>query len=66
MKLLIVGLVVLALSVAGVSTYLIRSFSGEENIEGLQQEAQTQAKVLVAARPIRPGEAVTPGSLAWQ
>ena len=66
MKLLIVGLVVLALSVAGVSTYLIKTFSGEENIEGLQQESQTQAKVLVAARPIRPGEAVTPGSLAWQ
>lgn len=66
MKLLIVGLVVLALSVAGVSTYLIKSFSGEENIEGLQKEAQTKAKVLVAARSIRPGEAVTPGSLAWQ
>ncbi len=55
MKLLIVGLVVLALSVAGVSTYLIKSFSGEENIEGLQKEAQTKAKVLVAARSIRPG-----------
>jgi len=66
MKILIVGLVVLALSVAGVSTYLIKSFSGQENIEGLQQEAQTTAKVLVAARPIRPGEAVTPGSLVWQ
>jgi len=66
MKILIIGIIVLALSVAGVSTYLIRTFAGEENIEGLQKEKATQVKVLVAARPLRPGEAVVPGSLAWQ
>lgn len=66
MKFLIVGIIVLALSVAGVSTYLIRSFSGEENIEGLQKKATTKVKVLVAAREIRPGTGVTPDALDWQ
>jgi pilus assembly protein CpaB len=66
MKLLIIGIVFLALSVAGVSTYLIRSFSGEKNIEGLQQEAAAETFVLVAARTLRPGEKVTDGSVQWQ
>ncbi|NQV84527.1 MAG: Flp pilus assembly protein CpaB [Rhodospirillales bacterium] len=66
MKLLIIGMVFLALSVAGVSTYLIRSFSGEENIEGLQKEAATEKKVLVAAKTIRPGEKVVDGFVRWQ
>ena len=66
MKLLIVGIIFLALSVAGVSTYLIRSFSGEKNIEGLQKEAATEKFVLVAAKTIRPGEAVVDGFIHWQ
>ena len=56
----------LAISVAGVSTYLLRSFSGEENITELQKEAATQRLVLVAAKPIRPGEAILGGFLRWQ
>ena len=58
MKSLIVGILFLALAVAGVSTYLIRSFSGEENIEELQKEAITERLVLVAAKSIHPGEMV--------
>jgi len=66
MKLLIVGILFLALSVAGVSTYLIRSFSGENNIEGLQKEVATENFVLVAAKTIRPGEEVLVGFIQWQ
>lgn len=65
MKLLIVGIFVLALAVAGVSTYLIRSFSGEENIVELQKEAITERLVLVAAKKIRPGEKVLANVLRW-
>jgi len=67
MKVLIVGIIVLALAVAGVSTYLIQTFSGELNVEELQKEAQKpKIKVLIAARDIRPGETITPDALAWQ
>ncbi|MFQ5764254.1 MAG: Flp pilus assembly protein CpaB [Rhodospirillales bacterium] len=67
MKVLIVGIIVLALAVAGVSTYLIQTFSGEENIEELQKEAQKpKIRVLVAAQDLRPGDAVKPEALAWQ
>lgn len=67
MKVLIVGIIVLALAVAGVSTYLIQTFSGEENIDELQKEAQKpEIRVLIAARDIRPGETITPDVLAWQ
>ena len=67
MKVLIVGIIVLALAVAGVSTYLIQTFSGELNVEELQKEAQKpKIKVLIAAREIRPGETITPDALAWQ
>ena len=65
MKLLIVGILFLALAVAGVSTYLNRSFSGEENIEELQKEAITERLVLVAAKSIHPGEMVVEGFLQW-
>ena len=65
MKSLIVGILFLALAVAGVSTYLIRSFSGEENIEELQKEAITERLVLVAAKSIHPGEMVVEGFLQW-
>ncbi|MCH7550713.1 MAG: hypothetical protein IIA35_03260, partial [Proteobacteria bacterium] len=67
MKILIVGIIVLALAVAGVSTYLIQTFSGEANIDELQKEAEKpKIKVLVAAREIRPGETITPDALTWQ
>lgn len=67
MKVLIVGILVLALAVAGVSTYLIQTFSGEENIEQLQKEAQKpKIRVLVAAQDLRPGDPLRPEVLAWQ
>ncbi len=67
MKVLIVGIIVLALAVAGVSTYLIQTFSGELNVEELQKEAQKpKIQVLIAAREIRPGETITPAALTWQ
>lgn len=67
MKVLIVGIIVLALAVAGVSTYLIQTFSGEENIEQLQQEVQKpKIRVLIAAQDLRPGDAIRPEALAWQ
>lgn len=67
MKVLIVGILVLALAVAGVSTYLIQTFSGERNIEELQKEAQKpKIRVLIAARRLNPGETLRPGAMAWQ
>ncbi len=67
MKVLIVGIVVLALAVAGVSTYLIQSFGGEENLEELQKQAEKpKSRVLVAARDLRLGEVLAPEAMAWQ
>jgi len=67
MKVLIVGIIVLALAVAGVSTYLIQTFSGEENIEELQKKAQKpKIRVLVAAKAMAVGEVVRPDALTWQ
>lgn len=67
MKVLIVGIIVLALAVAGVSTYLIQSFGGEENLEELQRQAQKpKIKVLVATRELRPGEVLKPDHMTWQ
>ena len=57
MKVLIVGIIVLALAVTGVSTYLIQTFSGEANLEELQKEAQkSKIRVLVASKDLRPGQ----------
>lgn len=67
MKVLIVGIVVLALAVAGVSTYLIQSFGGEENLEELQKQAEKpKSRVLVATRDLRLGEVLAPEAMAWQ
>jgi pilus assembly protein CpaB len=67
MKVLIVGIVVLALAVAGVSTYLIQSFGGDENLEELQKKAQKpKLKVLIAARDLRPGDVLIADFMEWQ
>lgn len=67
MKVLIVGLIVLALGVAGVSTYLIKSFSSEEAIEELKTEAApVKTKVLVAGKSLKAGQTLAAGDLRWQ
>ena len=67
MRVLIVGIIVLAISVAGVSTYLIKSFSGEENIQKLEEQAKVKVfKVLVAAKDLQIGVPITAADLSWQ
>ncbi len=67
MRVLVVGIFVLALAVAGVSTYLIKTFSGESNIKKLEKEvAIKKFKVLVAKRDIRIGETITANDMMWQ
>ena len=61
MKVLIVGLLVLALAVAGVSTYLIKSFSGADNIEELGKRKKVKKiKVLIANKDLAIGTTIKP------
>jgi pilus assembly protein CpaB len=67
MRVLIVGLLVLALGVAGVSTYLIQRFSGEEKLDELNKQAKAKTfKVLVATKPIASGSKIILDVVAWQ
>ena len=67
MRVLIVGILVLAVAVAGIATYLIESFSGEENIEQLQKEAEIKKiRVLVANKNLSTGVVLTDDSMTWQ
>ncbi len=67
MRVLIVGIIVLAVSVAGVSTYLIKSFSGEENLGELEREAKPKVyKVLIVNKDLQVGAPVSAGDLEWQ
>lgn len=67
MRVLIVGIIVLALAVAGVSTYLIKTFSGEEKVAELKKEAQKpKIRVLIAAKEMRTGETVAANAVTWQ
>jgi pilus assembly protein CpaB len=67
MRILIVGLIVLALSVAGISTYLIQNFSTPTAIEELEQKAQPKKfQVLVALRPLYPGDKINLEMVTWQ
>lgn len=67
MRVLIVGLLVLTLGVAGVSTYLIQRFSGEDKLEELNKQAKVKTfKVLVAAKPIVSGTAIIEEVVVWQ
>ncbi len=67
MKMIIIGIVVLALCVAGVSTYLIKSFQTPEAKQELQREMMEPQKfVLVAVRNIDVGETIKLEDLTWQ
>ena len=67
MRILIVGLGVLALIVAGLSTYLINAFYGEEKLEEFEKLARPKVnKVLIAVREIRPGDELSVGNIDWQ
>ena len=67
MRVLIVGILVLAVAVAGIATYLIQRFSGEVNIEKLQKEAEIKKiRVLVASKDLATGATLTEASMAWQ
>lgn len=67
MRVLIVGILVLALAVAGIATYLIKSFSGEENIEELQKEAEIKKiRVLVANKNLATGSILNEEAMTWQ
>ena len=66
MRLIIVGILVLTLGIAGLSTYLIKSFKTEEAIEELEKEMKEPKKfVLVATRDIPIGEALKPEDMDW-
>ena len=67
MRVLIVGIIVLALAVAGVSTYLIQSFGGEEKVAELQKEQQKpKIRVLIATKNLRTGDVLKADAVAWQ
>ncbi len=67
MRTLIVGLIVLALSVAGISTYLIQNFSTPTAIQELEKKAQPKKfQVLVAVRALFPGERIVADSVVWR
>ena len=67
MRVLIVGILVLVLAVTGSAVYLIKSFSGEENIEELQKEAEIKKiRVLVANKNLATGATLTEDSMTWQ
>jgi len=67
MRVLIVGIIVLALAVAGVSTYLIKSFSGEEKVAELKKEAQKpKLRVLIATKRMKPGDILKADAVTWQ
>ncbi len=67
MKVLIVGILVLTLGVAAVSTYLIKSFQTPEALEHLEKQKATPKKfVLVAARDLPVGHTIVDADITWQ
>lgn len=66
-RVLIIGIIVLSLGIAGVSTYLIKTFKTPEAIEELEQEAVKPIfKVLVASKPIELGQVIAKDMINWQ
>ena len=67
MRILIIGLIILALSVAGISTYLIQNFSTPEAIQALEEKAEPiKTQVLVANKPLNPGDILNSNNMDWR
>lgn len=67
MRLIIVGIIILALGVAGVSTYLIQSFRVPEAQQEMHRKLIAPKKyVLVAARNLDIGERIQAPDMTWQ
>jgi pilus assembly protein CpaB len=67
MRVLIVGIIVLALAVAGVSTYLIKSFGSKDKVAELQKQAEKpKLRVLIATKALKAGETLAANAMAWQ
>lgn len=67
MRILIIGLVVLALSVAGISTYLIQNFSTPEALTEMEKKSRRVAyHTLVANFDLQPGDALTSENITWR
>lgn len=66
MRLLLVGILLLTLGVAGVATYLIRTYKNPEAIEELGKEQEVPSfKVLLANKEMPVGTVVTEGDVTW-
>ncbi len=67
MRVLIVGIIVLALAVAVVSTYLIKTFGSEEKVAELKKEAEKpKIRVLIATKSMRVGDVLRADAMTWQ
>lgn len=67
MRVLIVGIIVLALAVASVSTYLIKTFSTPEAIEEIEAAVEpVRPRVLVATKKLPRGTILIAESMRWQ
>ncbi len=67
MRILVIGLLVLALSVAGISAYLIQNYSTPEAISELEKKAEPiKNQILVATRELQPGDILNADSMSWR
>jgi pilus assembly protein CpaB len=67
MRVLVIGLIVLALSVAGISTYLIQNFSTPEAIGELEKKSRPVVnQVLVAKLALNPGAVINRDAVVWR
>ena len=55
MRVMIVGIIVLTLGVAGVATYLIQEFSPEEDVEVVEVKPDV-FRVLIVNKPMQAGK----------
>lgn len=67
MRVIVIGLVVLAFSVAGISTYLIQNFSTPEAIGELEKKSRPIVNhVLVAKMDLVPGSVINGDAVVWR